>query len=64
MTVHRKDGKKHKKLSDMSLKELRNLIKKHKNEYILLCYGCHKAVHWIMENFGFKWDDIVKSCEK
>lgn len=64
MTVHRKDGKNHKKLSDMSLKELGSLIKNEKDKYILLCYGCHKAIHWVMENFGFTWEQIISLCGK
>ena len=27
-------------------------------DFVLLCIGCHKCVHWMMKHLGLKWDEI------
>lgn len=57
VVVHRKDGKVHK--WSKILDTLKNI-----DDYALLCPFCHKVVHWIMEQFGFSWEQIIKYKEK
>ena len=54
--AHRKDGESHKELSNINLKEIQEELET--DEYILLCYRCHKSVHWCMEKLGVKWKEI------
>jgi len=28
-------------------------------DFIRLCYSCHKGVHWVMKWFNMSWDDII-----
>jgi len=58
LVVHRKDGLKHPKISAMSKKQI-NRIKEDKDEYIVLCFRCHKSVHWVMNNLKLSWEDMV-----
>lgn len=60
LIVHRKDGKKHKLFSSMSLKQVLTEINYHKEEYVRVCWKCHRPIHWSMENLGLKWEDIVQ----
>lgn len=61
LVAHRKDGSEHPKFQWQTLewveKELRS------NEYVRLCAPCHKAVHWVMDHFGFDWDQIVEQLQ-
>ena len=56
--IHRKDGKPHKLISSMGLEGLKNVIKKHRDEYIRVCGICHAGLHWCMNHLGFVWDDV------
>jgi len=58
LQIHRIDGKKHEIFVDMSKEDLMREINEHKNEYVRLCWRCHKSVHWCMEHFGFDWEKI------
>jgi len=49
---HRKDGQKHNHYLTC-LKAIKN-----PEQYILVCYPCHKSIHWIMKNFGWSWHKI------
>lgn len=54
---HRKDGRNHKEFEKMPLKEyLKELTKEN---YVLLCYLCHKHVHWCMFYLGLGWENIL-----
>ena len=55
--LHRKDGKPHKYLSNMNLKELEEIDT---DLYVRLCYYCHKSVHWCMDVLKLAWDDIIE----
>ena len=53
---HKKDGIPHKKLLTMNWTELN--IELQTNDYVTLCYGCHKHIHWMMSQLQLTWDDI------
>lgn len=55
MFLHKKDGKRHRS----STKELRKAIKE-KEKWVLLCGKCHEGVHFCMNIFGMRWNDIIK----
>ena len=48
---HEKEGNAH----DMAIRFYRNNL----DDFVLLCYWCHKSVHWMMENMNFSWDEII-----
>lgn len=54
IVLHEKNGIKHP--CDCTA---RIAIKK-RNDYVRLCTGCHKAVHWCMNYFGMTWVDIIQ----
>jgi hypothetical protein len=54
---HRKDGKLH----NHTLTAAKAI--NHPDEYVLLCYPCHKAIHWVMNNFNWGWNEIKTSLE-
>jgi len=56
LQIHRKDGKKHKKVRDMSNAEFNALM--NGDNFAQLCFNCHKAVHWCMEYLGLLWNDL------
>jgi len=58
MKCHRKDGSKHKDLSSMSLKDLKNELDT--GNYVRLCSRCHGCVHWCMTVLRMDWDEIIK----
>ncbi|NIO22768.1 MAG: hypothetical protein GTN38_01940 [Candidatus Aenigmarchaeota archaeon] len=58
LICHRKDGSSHEKLSSLGLRALKTEIKIDK--YIRVCFKCHKAIHWCMDNLGMSWKDIEK----
>jgi len=33
----------------------------HPENFVLLCYGCHKGIHWCMKELGFSFEDILKN---
>lgn len=56
--IHRKDGKPHKKFADMSLKQLKEELENHKDEYVRVCGICHAGIHWAMKYLNLKWENI------
>lgn len=56
---HRKDGKQHSRSTMMY-----RLVIAEPSEWVRLCYPCHKAVHWVMTNFGMTWDEIDNKFKK
>lgn len=56
LSMHRKDGKKHKPLHSMCSKRLKKELET--NKYVLLCYVCHKNVHWCLDFVGLDWHFI------
>jgi len=56
--AHRKDGEGHKKITSMTIKEVDTELKT--GNYVLLCYACHKGVHWSMRFLRMDWDRIAK----
>ena len=55
LQVHKKDGNKHKKLSDMKRVQF---LKINWSEYVYLCNYHHASVHRIMELLHLKWGEI------
>ena len=51
--LHRKDGVQHKRYSITVQIALKN-----PNEWVKLCYPCHKVVHWMMKHFKMTWEEI------
>lgn len=58
MQLHRKDGNQHKKWAEMTNAEFKTMLDG--NDYVWLCYNCHKHVHWCMEHLGMTWQEIQK----
>ncbi len=53
---HRKDGISHNSNGYMMRKD----VLKHPEEFVRLCYGCHKGIHWVMTYFGLTWGEITE----
>jgi hypothetical protein len=32
-------------------------------DFVRLCYSCHKGVHWAMKWFNMTWDEIISTIE-
>lgn len=60
--IHRKDGKEHKKFGNLSLKQTKEELEGHENEYVRLCMICHKGVHWCMKYQNLTWKEIIWRC--
>jgi hypothetical protein len=58
ITIHRKDGAPHKDFRDFSWEEINDLVTNHTNEYVSVCYRCHKHIHWCMKTLGMSWGEI------
>lgn len=58
LSSHRKDGTKHTDFYNMN-KEMFN-VQVRNNEYVRVCYKCHKHVHWCMDKLNMTWDDILE----
>jgi len=56
--IHKKDGTKHKTWTDMTNEEFDKFINLNSNDYVQLCYNCHKAVHWCMYYLSMCWEEI------
>jgi len=54
--LHRKDGAPHKKWFHMTNAQFDEVI--NGDEYILICYWCHKHLHWCMKYLGLVWEEI------
>jgi len=59
INIHRKDGKPHKKIKEMSLDDIKDLVANHKDEYVAVCSLCHTAVHWCMKVLGLTWNELL-----
>lgn len=57
LIAHRKDGLKHKKFYELRIKELETEL--NSKNYVLVCYNCHKGVHWCMVNLNLSWEQIL-----
>lgn len=58
LQIHRKDGTPHERWMNMNNTEFWLLISS--NDFVQLCFNCHKAIHWCMYYLGMKWEDIKK----
>lgn len=56
LTIHEKHGKAHKKFWDMTNEEFQKMLAS--EDFIELCYDCHKAVHWCMTHLDMTWEEI------
>lgn len=50
--------KPHKRFWNMLPRDVEELLKP--NNFVHLCYICHKNVHWVFDNMGFTWKQICK----
>jgi hypothetical protein len=32
-------------------------------DFVRLCYSCHKGVHWVMKWFNMTWDEIISTIK-
>lgn len=64
LQIHRIDGQKHEIFIDMPQYKLLEELTNHKNEYVRICYKCHKSVHWCMEYLGLNWEQIKSLVTK
>ena len=55
---HRKDGKSHKDLTNISLSALNYEMKN--RTFVKLCSRCHGCVHWCMRYLGMSWGQISR----
>ena len=55
--THRKDGTKHKEIPTMNIQDIEAELKT--DYYALLCYHCHKSVHWCMQRLKLEWEEII-----
>lgn len=56
LIAHRKDGVKHKYFYLLSTSELKDELDSDK--YVLVCYLCHKGIHWAMKFLSLDWNQI------
>lgn len=57
LSLHRKDGGPHRLWREMTNDEFEEMI--NSNDYIMICYPCHKHVHWCMKYLMMSWFDIT-----
>lgn len=57
LQAHKKDGEKHKGFQRMGYEEYKQTLLS--GEYVLLCYRCHKGVHFCMDILKMKFEDIM-----
>lgn len=62
LVCHRKDGRTHRKFSDLTVEKLQKEVET--GNYVRVCFKCHKAVHWCMERLGLTWDEIKEGFFK
>jgi heterodisulfide reductase subunit C len=58
LTIHNKKGQPHQRVFEMRLEDMINALKS--NEYVFVCFKCHKSVHWCMKHLHLTWTDIIK----
>ena len=49
LRMHKKDGKPHPTRTAL------DLVPKNPEQFVLLCEGCHKSVHFCMRYLGMRW---------
>jgi len=62
LICHRKDGRKHEDILNMKLKQVIKEVKS--DQYVRLCFKCHRHVHWCMEQFDMNWTEIERRISK
>jgi hypothetical protein len=55
-SLHRKDGQPHRLWRDMTNEEFEEMI--NGNDYVIICYDCHKHIHWCMKYLLMTWEEI------
>lgn len=58
LQIHKKDGKPHRQWGNMNNTEFWLLISS--DDFVQLCFNCHKSVHWCMYYLNMCWDEIKK----
>lgn len=56
LTLHRKDGLLHRLWQAMTKEQFNEMIQS--NDYTIICYDCHKHVHWCMKWLSLTWEQI------
>ena len=56
LQIHKKDGKPHRQWASLNNTEFWLLLSS--DDFVQLCFNCHKAVHWCMYYLGMEWEDI------
>jgi hypothetical protein len=62
ITSHRKNGIPHSPNSNAE--QRRKDVLAHPEEFVRVCYGCHKGIHWVMKWFNMSWEEILQEIEK
>jgi len=57
LAFHNKLNESHKDFKDMSEVDFKKVIES--DDYIRLCYACHKHIHWCMEKLHMFWNEII-----
>lgn len=57
LCAHRKDGQSHYDFNMFTNEEYKKAMESGK--FVLLCYICHKSVHWCMKYLGMDWKQIM-----
>ncbi|MBS3155459.1 hypothetical protein J4404_03095 [Candidatus Woesearchaeota archaeon] len=57
LVYHKKDGTKHRHDHTASF------VLKDPTSFVRLCHPCHRAVHWMMENFKWSWNMINQNLK-
>jgi len=57
LTIHKKDGKPHTPINDMTIKEFGALCV-NPEEFVRLCRGCHQYTHWNMRWLSISWNEL------
>ena len=59
LICHKKDGEKHHGYcGTLFVDAITN-----PNEFVRVCYGCHKGIHWSMQWFNMSWEQIISNIE-
>jgi hypothetical protein len=56
LQIHRKDGQKHISWQLMNNDDFSILLKS--DDYVQVCWNCHKSIHWCMFYLGMIWHEI------
>jgi len=52
LVIHKKDGESHEKAAACLL------ALKNSDDFVLLCYSCHKGIHWLMKYLKMSWEQL------